>query len=187
MKDKIKMVNDLCKAELKQPYQLLCYCGEAILTLEIAHQLKNQNHEVDSIILIDGIFKNYQPSFKERYRAFQQLGLDYIYMKSKNITNKIRNKKKLLVDNNAKKTRADSLDEILHKAYLLGRSEYSLKPYSGKIILLLSTEWKYADLSLINQIASKNLEVHEVIGLHHYLFKKPYVEPLVKTILRIID
>jgi hypothetical protein len=153
MKDKIKMVNDLCKAELKQPYQLLCYCGEAILTLEIAHQLKNQNHEVDSIILIDGIFKNYQPSFKERYRAFQQLGLDYIYMKSKNITNKIRNKKKLLVDNNAKKTRADSLDEILHKAYLLGRSEYSLKPYSGKIILLLSY-----------------LVVHLILGLQLIIF-----------------
>ncbi|MEL4894059.1 beta-ketoacyl synthase N-terminal-like domain-containing protein [Crocosphaera sp. Alani8] len=171
------MVEDIIKGQLKQPYNLISFCGDSHLTLEIASQLNKINHQVDSIILIDGIFKNYNPSLSERYKTFKKLGFDYIYLKG---TNVIDDWFKKLSKN--KLNTANYEDNIFYQHYLLGRSRYVTKAYPGNIHLLLSTEWQSADLSLVKEITSNKLKVDQVLGLHNNLIERPYVDYLIQKI-----
>ena len=171
------MVEDIVKAQLKQPYNLITFCGDSHLTLEIASQLKKINHQVNSIILIDGILTNHEPSWSERYETFKKLGFDYLYLKGTNIINdwlSKLSKNKLIITNYE--------DNIFYQHYLSGRNQYIPQVYPGNIHLLLSTEWQSADLSLIKKITLNKFNIDQVLGLHNNLLETPYVDYLIEKI-----
>ncbi|MBL1210975.1 beta-ketoacyl synthase N-terminal-like domain-containing protein [Geminocystis sp. GBBB08] len=185
-----RIVEDISKANLKQPYQLIGVCGDAFLTMEIAHQLNTINHQIDSIILIDGIFKSYKPLLKDRYEIFRVLGLKYVYLRARKKIKKLIEYFKHTILKLFPKLFLKLIKEkyqkyTFYQSYLSARKEYNIKTYSGIINLLLSTEWKRADLSLINQITSDKLNIYHYYGAHGNFEIRSYVDSLIKTLIKI--
>lgn len=73
-------------------------------------------------------------------------------------------------------------DGDFYNNYLHQIPQYSPQPYQGKVSLILSTEWKYEDLSFLKSLVSEQLDVHLVRSLHNSLFNPPFINELVKAL-----
>ncbi|MEQ9484269.1 beta-ketoacyl synthase N-terminal-like domain-containing protein [Coleofasciculus sp. F4-SAH-05] len=181
------MVQDLCQSTLKPPYQFICFCGDAHLTLEVVRQLRKLNQDVAFIILIDGILRSYKPQLSHRYEVVRLLGVNYLFAKSKNLFKKhILRKFSSFSQQNSSQIQQKSKFGEFYSDYLVSRKQYIVQPYPEQTYLLLSLEWQNADLSRLKQAAGENLEIYQVPGPHHHLFDQPYINDLAKPINEIL-
>ncbi|MEB3357027.1 MAG: amino acid adenylation domain-containing protein [Synechococcales bacterium] len=183
------MMQDILAIQPDGPYQLIAYCGDSRLTLEIAQQMKRQGHDIN-LLFIDAIWDEQKPDLKSYWQNMRRLGLSYLWTKLARLI-KGQHRKALKYYANVQRryqayetahpTRRDRNVAFLKKFAQLSWT-YQGEPYPDKIVLLLSSEWLALNTPALAQLACGGLEIHEVKGYHHTLFEDGYVQELAQKI-----
>jgi amino acid adenylation domain-containing protein len=204
-----QFVQDLLTVQPVGPYQLMGYCQDGPLTLEIAQQLQQQGKAVALLCLVDCLLKPYQPKFWHYLYNIRAFGWPYLMERGQSLLPLQRNqgahrwrtdpKQRRQTDANTAgpstpesnaleadvrvKTLEDmKKDQSFYGEYLNQIEQYSPQPYAGKITLLLSTQWRFEDMSLLRRIATQGLTIHSINGLHNRLFKVPLIHDLAQIL-----
>lgn len=185
-------VRDLKVVQPAGPYRLLGYCQDGALTLEVAQLLRQQGDSVKFVGLIDAVFQGQTVTVKSRLNMVKQFGWGYI---SRKLVNKATAKKDVSQKDAFQYIRQPIKDgdisrsqrnRTFYQAYLKAVAAYVPTTYDSRVVLLLSSEWSGKDISRLESIVEKGLEVIPVRGLHKHLFESPFLENLVDNLKSII-
>jgi len=188
-------IQEICTVQTEGPYYLCGYCADAKVAFEMAQQLQTQGQKVASLIFIDVVWSNSSTQLQNRFYRFWhnllQFGPSYLSYKMREKLNFFRTRILDLALNRLEKRRYQSAGKALplrvqHKLlignFLKALNDYVPQPYSGRVTLLLSYEWRSNDSSALAKLADGGVEIYEVAGYHRNLFKEPQVSALGKQI-----
>jgi aspartate racemase len=184
-------IQEIRTVQTEGPYYLCGYCADAKVAFEMAQQLQTQGQKVASLIFIDVVWSHSSmPSQNRFYRLWHnllQFGPSYLSYKMREKLNFFRTRILDLALNRLEKRRYQSAGKALplrvqHKLlignFLKALNDYVPQPYSGRVTLFLSYEWRSKDSSALAKLADGGVEVYEVEGCHRNLFEEPQVSAL---------
>ncbi len=182
-----KFIADMQKLQPEGPYHLISYCGDSWLTFEVAQQLEKKGYKIPRLILIDAFWKpQHLGLYLHRYNL-SQFGINYLVELCK--SKLFWTQEKLIARLKQIQTQyyyrvhkplPRALEDIkILKAFEAARNNYSPQPYSGKIILFVSQEYRLLGSSKLADLATEGIEIQEIPGYHHTLFQEPYINVLV--------
>ena len=184
------LLKDLQTIQPDGPYQLVGYCQDGALTLELAQQLRQQGKEVSLVCLIDSLFQSYQGTLWHRLQSMYEFGLDYYWER---LLRKLLGKdinwdapkafETLTTAERLQLLEKSQKDQAFYHQYFERAMAYQPHPYDQKVVALLSSELRFANQHKLRRtIAAQDFEVHVVRGLHSALFRTPYVQNLAKKL-----
>ncbi len=149
------------------PYILGGYSAGALLALEMAQQLREQNQEVPLLVLLDPLFLRYSRLEQVIYGA-----LKVLIERTKRYAREFRHYNILW---------AMIQDKGLER-HLLALQNYKPKPYAGRIILV-EAKWSRflrppTFIASWKKIAKCGLERHRSRGDHHTFLRAPHAGEL---------
>ena len=189
------IIQDLLRFQPNGPYNLIGYCQDGALTLEIVQQLKNQGYTVNLLALIDVIFQGQKATLFDRLLLIKEFKLTYLKPRFKRYFKEIKKKifQRQIKEKNQQNEELEiqekvQLDRELYHAYLSAAfKKYQPSIYDGKIVSFLSQEWSYKDQSSLEIIAQNGLNLCKIDSLHNTLFDEPYIELFAKKLRDYLD
>lgn len=172
------------------PYCILGTCFSNALSLEIAHQLKNQKESLEVMIIVDSGPPTVKAPVDEQTQNQPVRNLFRLLRKGKwkNIKAAIYRrwywgKRDLIATTNTQKRNTFATIKSLNQLY----AKYQPKAYNGRIHFIRSTEFsdradKDWHLAHWSELAAAGLETYVVPGHHQTLFGEPEVQGLAEKI-----
>ncbi|MEB3232527.1 MAG: amino acid adenylation domain-containing protein [Leptolyngbyaceae bacterium] len=180
------MVTDILTIQPTGPYQLIAYCGDSRLTLEIAQQMQRQGHEIQLLLFIDAIWDEKTPSVAAHWQNLRRLGLGYLGVKVLRVAEALKIKmvhySRIMKRFYQQQVTQEDLDINFLERFIHLSHQYQGEAYPGKIVLLLSCEWMPLNTPKLGEMARGGVDLHEIPGYHHTLFEVGYVEKLAERI-----
>ncbi|MDM8559622.1 amino acid adenylation domain-containing protein [Candidatus Parabeggiatoa sp. HSG14] len=172
------------------PYYLSGYCGDAKVAFEIAQQFQSKGQKIAFLAFIDVVWqpKNRYFGIYRHWHNLLEKGPSYLFYKIRQKINylKLRLKlswgKRISKFYQQKKLSHQLRDMQFINSYYTALNNYEPQPYQGHIILFLSSDWRWKDITTLNKLAIGGLNVYEVTGYHDNLFDVPQVNHLGKQI-----
>lgn len=183
------LVRVMREVQPKGPYYIGGLCVNAVIAYEIARQLVHDGEEVALLALLDAHnqayyknpFKDGRYSSRIKYHLSNLLRLDasetsaYLLDRLDEARRKIERVAWRLTSDHSGEDRLRNTDSIVHPAF----SRYEPQPYSGKILLLQSSDWPsgpYFDFRLgWENLVAGGIEFHSIPGNHPSMFIEPSV------------
>lgn len=181
------------------PYNLAGLCVNAVLAYEIARQLLQKGEEVGLLALFDGHnqayykdpFRDGRYSGRIKYHLSNLLQLDareapnYLLARLDEARRKIeRITWELTAGLGSGDERSRNSDNIVHPAF----HRYEPQPYSGKMILLQSSDWpagSYFDFKLgWMDLVQGGIDFYRIPGDHPSMFTEPNVNLVAEQLRR---
>jgi len=185
-----QFIKDMRLIQPEGPYFLGTYCGDSILTIEIAQQLQEVNQKVAFLAFIDTIWEPKNLGWHFYRHNLNRFGLGYIPVKLKHklefIKDRLIIKTKNLMgkfyEKNQQTLSRNLQDVQLLEAFYRATDNYEPKIYSGKITLFLSSEWQIINSSKLASLIDGEVEIQEINTYHHLMFEEPQINLLAKKI-----
>jgi aspartate racemase len=183
------LIRVMREVQPKGPYYLAGLCVNAVIAYEIARQLVDDGEEVALLAMLDAHnqayyknpFKDRRYSSRLKYHLSNLLRLDasetstYLLERLDEARRKIERVAWRLTSDHSGEDRLRNTDSIVHPAF----SRYEPQPYSGKILLLQSSDWPsgpYFDFKLgWTDLVGGGIEFHSIPGNHPLMFTEPNV------------
>jgi aspartate racemase len=183
------LIRVMREVQPKGPYYLGGLCVNAVIAYEIARQLVHDGEEVALLAMLDAHnqafyknpFKDGRYSSRIKYHLSNLLKLDanetsaYLLDRLDEARRKIERVAWRLTSDHTGEERLRNTDSIVHPAF----SRYEPQPYSGRILLLQSSDWPvgpYFDFKLgWKDLVAGGIEFHSIPGNHPSMFGEPAV------------
>ena len=185
-----KLIEDIQTVQPTGPYHLVTFCADSFLTFEVAQQLKAKGQKIAFLGFIDSIWDSQNSETFLFWHNFWEFGFNYLVEKAKNRLFSIKQgwiirlkqwQGQVFFSKNRALPRALE-DARLLKAFEMARNQYSPQLYHGKVILFLSQEYRLLNPSKLENLVTEGLEIQEIPGYHHTLFKEPYISTLAEKL-----
>jgi surfactin family lipopeptide synthetase A len=188
------LIRALQEAQPHGPYCLAGLCVNAVLAYEVARQLRQNGEEVALLAMFDGHNRAYYKNpfadgrYSERikYHFSNLLQMDarqtpaYVRDRLDEARRKIERITWQLMSDGTDRLR--NTDSIVHPAF----HRYEPQPYSGKIVLLQSSDWPagpYFDFKLgWTDLVAGGIEFHHIPGDHAAMFTEPNVSLVAESL-----
>lgn len=179
------------------PYYLAGLCVNAVIAYEMARQLEQDGESIALLAMLDAHnhayyknpFRDGRYTARLKYHLTNLLRMDAsetsVYLmdrldearrKIERITWRLTSERGDHSDDRFRNT-----DSIVHPAF----ARYQPQPYSGKIVLMQSSEWPkspYFDFKLGWEDVAGSIDFHRIAGDHAYMFDVPNVEAVAATL-----
>jgi thioesterase domain-containing protein len=173
------MIQDLLEFKSEDKYQLIGYCQDGPLTLEIAQQIKKLGKKIELLCLVDVSFdrnKKQRNKFFNRLQMIRDFKLVYFQPRIKRYLSKITNKFNFTQKSNQSREDKElqkkiSLDQQLYQNYYQLFRSYKPSGYDGEIVSIESKEFSLVDHPTLKLIAKQGLKSETVNTTHHSLFE----------------
>jgi len=172
------IIAELLEFKSQDEYELIGYCQDGALTLEIAQQLQKLGKKIKLLCLVDVSFdrkKKHGNKFFNRLQILKDFQLMYFQPRIKRYFKKIANKFNFAKNNNQPVDKEldvkISLDKQLYRNYYQLFMNYQPSGYDGEIVSIESKEFSLIDNPTLKLIAKQGLKSENVDALHHSLFE----------------
>ncbi|MBR8829322.1 MAG: amino acid adenylation domain-containing protein [Gomphosphaeria aponina SAG 52.96 = DSM 107014] len=191
-----QFVKDMRLIQPEGPYFLGTYCGDSILTIEIAQQLQAVGQKVALLAFIDVIWEPQNLGWHFYRHNLNKFGLGYIPVKLKHKLEFIKDRLIIKTKNlmgkfykkNKQKLSRNLQDVQLLEAFYRATDNYEPKIYSGQITLFLSSEYQIINSSKLASLIDGEVEIQEINHTyHHLIFEEPHVQVLAEKLKACID
>lgn len=179
------IIDDLLKYQSVESYNLVGFCQDGALTLEIAKQLMQRGKKVNLLGLIDVVLNHKGQKFTllQRIQMLSKFKLAYLKPRIKRYLNqtKIKGNVKQRSENkdvsvNNRILEKVQLDKLLYQNYRRAIRSYQASIYDGKIVSFRTFEWKNKNYQELEKITTKKLEIINIESTHNLLFKEPFIK-----------
>ena len=161
---------EIRKVQPHGPYFIGGSCVGGVVALEIAQQIRAQNEEVGSLILVDSRFPSWNWLLRNRFREFWNGDVVPLW---RSLRQSQANFQTALKDRIAIRFNPSSEQKVGREKtrigwkYLRTIMRYSPRPYAGQIILLVCEEEKTrARIRIWRDVADEGLKIHFIPGDH---------------------
>lgn len=192
------------------PYFLAGHSFGGLIAFEMAQQLYKQGQKVALLVLFDTFHKTSVKRISWNKRAYDHLdnvfknGFDYLLQKiigkikwtSNQLKRKRQSRESTLYIASRITVSAEEANTLEQHANKIASSNYVPQTYPGKVTLFkskitsdrIAPEGWYVDPSLgWEELVGGGLEVYEISGDHHSMFREPNVQVLVDKLRICID
>jgi acyl-CoA synthetase (AMP-forming)/AMP-acid ligase II/thioesterase domain-containing protein/acyl carrier protein len=191
------IIKDLLEFKSEDKYQLIGYCQDGPLTLEIAQQLKKLGKKIELLCLVDVSFDHEVPNgnkkqsnkFFNRLQMIKDFKFIYIQPRIKYYLSKIAKiANKFNFGHNINQSREDkelqakiTLDQKLYENYYQLLKNYKPSAYNGEIVSIQSKEFSLVVSPTLKLIAKQGLKSEVINTTHHSLFER-HIHLFVETL-----
>jgi len=193
-------IQEIQSIQAEGPYYLCAYCGDAKVAYEMAQQLQKQNQLIGLLAFIDVVWHTDPVKLNKKFIHF----LDNLTeLKPNYLLLKIRGKakyywKQILLKRDQKRAHhlqktgsalltLELQHKLLIKAFENALKQYQPQPYSEDITLFLSDELHSKQTSVLEELATKGLEIYKIPGFHDTIFEPSNVGDLGKLLKKCIE
>jgi amino acid adenylation domain-containing protein len=181
------------------PYFICAYCGDAKVAFEMAQQLRQQNQSVALLAFIDVVWRTESIKLSNKvfyfWKNLTALGPGYLVNKIQGKINYYRKQIFIKLNQRTIKRRRQTGEaltlELQHKLLLKtfwnALKHYQPQPYSERITLFLSNEYRVKLTPTLKELTAKGVEIHEIPGFHDTIFSPSNVDHLGKLLKQCIE
>lgn len=170
------------------PLHVIAFCQDGPLAVEAVRKIAASGAVPPHLILIDSFFQPLVGTPGHVLRNALRLGLPYLWRK---LPLRSRKRTPRRFEDMTPEEKARAMDKVqrdrtLYRRYVEMFHSYRPEPYAGPVTLILSDEWRGADLTHVHRLGAQGLHIRRVRGMHNHLFDARSVPALGAAVEEVI-